>query len=109
MENIIFYGVCAITVIPLFIVSLFLLNGKGAWAIAGFNTLPQHEKDKYDVPALTRFVGKLVLFITVALAVMLYFIKTSNNPFIGIWFMCAVAVPVAWAIFYMNTCNRFKK
>lgn len=48
----------------LIIIMLFIflgtvfISGRGAFLIAGFNTLPQEEQDKYDTVALCKFMGK---------------------------------------------------
>ena len=48
----------------LLLISLVLLSGRGAWLIAGYNTMSREEKAKYDEKALCRRVGALLLAIT---------------------------------------------
>src|SRR5699024_12873157 len=38
--------------------------GKGSSLIAGFNTLSEEEKEKYDVAALCKFMGKMMFAFT---------------------------------------------
>lgn len=54
-------------VIPLIFIlflwmAIYMLQGKGANLITGFNTLSREEKEKYHDKALSRFVGKFMLF-----------------------------------------------
>lgn len=41
--------------------------GKGAFLIAGYNTAPKREKEKYDEKALCRFMGKLMFALAAGL------------------------------------------
>ncbi|GGJ68753.1 MULTISPECIES: DUF3784 domain-containing protein [Virgibacillus] len=46
-------------VIGLFIVlGILLINGKGSSLIAGYNTMPPEEKEKYDTVALWQVYGE---------------------------------------------------
>ena len=92
-------------------VTALLLTGRGANLIAGFNTLPKDEKEKFDKPALCKFVGKalipfVVAFIIGAVAVMtgaawrtLFFISIGIA---GLPYVIVLSV-------YTETGNRFKK
>ena len=41
------------------VMSVFLLNGKGAFLIAGYNTMSKKRKALYDEKAMCRFAGAL--------------------------------------------------
>ena len=43
------------------ILSIILLTGRGAFLLAGYNTKPKSEREKYDAPAMCRFWGKILL------------------------------------------------
>ena len=45
-------------------ISVVLLKGKGAWLIAGYNTLSQKEKAQYDSVALCKLIGKYLLSVS---------------------------------------------
>jgi len=45
--------------------------GKGSSLIAGFNTLSEEEKEKYDVVALCKFMGKMMFALTFCVALWL--------------------------------------
>ena len=39
---------------------IVFINGKGSFLIAGYNTMPPEEQDKYDTIALCKFMGKMM-------------------------------------------------
>ena len=51
-------GFCLLFVV----MGISLLAGRGAWLIAGYNTMPKKERERYDERALCRFMGKLMLY-----------------------------------------------
>ncbi len=65
-------GVIILLVIALLflVISLFLLNGKGSWLIAGYNTASQEERDKYNEKKLCRAVGILCLLCCLLMCVL---------------------------------------
>ena len=67
--------------IVLFIILGFvLMRGKGAFLIAGYNTLPEEEKKKYDTASLTKFVGKAMLAISFT---MLFWLASIFSTLVG--------------------------
>jgi hypothetical protein len=100
--------------IGLFIIGLFLIlgifmsMGKGSFLIAGFNTMPKDEKEKYDKIALSKFMGKMMF----ALAFSMAFWILSQAFEIKILFYIGIILFIAFIVFmliYLNTANRFKK
>ena len=57
-------------ILLMLVLSFYLLSGRGANLIAGYNTLPETEKAKYDKPRLCWSVGVLMLQITAAFCVL---------------------------------------
>lgn len=51
--------------------AIILLQGKGGFLIAGFNMLPRDQKEKVDWPHLCKFMGKILLGVFVAVALIL--------------------------------------
>ncbi|WP_234447108.1 DUF3784 domain-containing protein [Virgibacillus salexigens] len=53
-------------IVMMFVIGLFILlgiiliNGKGSSLIAGYNTMPPEEKEKYDTVSLCKFMGKMM-------------------------------------------------
>ena len=90
------------------VISAELLSGRGAGVIAGFNTLPAEEKEKYDRAALCRFIGAVMLPIG------LLFPCIAVGPMYGLWqlpvaFAAVTVGVVVFAVVYCNTGDRFKK
>lgn len=92
----------------LIILSIILLTGRGAFLIAGYNTKSKSEKEEYDVPALCRFMGKILL--PLALLIILIGIERLHefSWFIPAWMIITIGV-VTFTIVYANTGNRFKR
>ncbi|HLR67587.1 MAG TPA: DUF3784 domain-containing protein [Virgibacillus sp.] len=96
-------------VIGLFIVlGIFLINGKGSFLIAGYNTMSREEKEKYDTVALCKFMGKMMF----ALSFSMLFWAVSEAYEINWLFYFGLVLFIAIVVFtliYINTGNRFKK
>lgn len=98
-----------ISMIGMFLVfGVFLLNGKGAFLIAGYNTMPKEEKAKYDVAALTKFMGKMMFALSFSMVfwVVSDFYDHDWLFYIGLAMFISI---VAFMIVYVNTGNRFKR
>ena len=104
MEVIISFGV----VLLLLIMALFLLNGKGAFLIAGYNTMSEEKKEKYDEIALCRFTGWLLVIIAACLSLIPIGLYFDWNVLISTGTGLIVVVAIGGAIF-ANIGNRFKK
>ncbi len=88
--------------------SVVLMRGKGAWLIAGYNTLDKKEKDQYDHTALCKFMGKYLLSVSLLLPVIPIGAIFKIN-WLGFVFGAYVLLSVVFVIIYCNTGNRFKK
>lgn len=104
-----FFGI-AITValaLALVVMSIFLILGKGAHLISGYNTMPTWEKKRFDEKALCKFVGKILL----PIGILMPLISIGAILKIG-WIVSAygvlVVVLVIFAVIYCNTGGRFK-
>lgn len=88
--------------------SVVLLLGKGANLIAGYNTSSKEEKAKYDEKALSKFVGKILLPIGLALPLV-----TLGGIYDLIWpifaFIFLDIGLIVFALIYINSGNRFRK
>ena len=100
----IFFGVFAL---PLLIMAIFLLNGKGAFLIAGYNTMSKEEQSTFDEKALCRFVGGILIAITVGLLLFPLGIYLDLA-----WILyCGIAIILFGsfgAAIYTNTSKRFR-
>lgn len=95
-------------ILLLVILGLYLLQGKGAWLIAGYNTMPKEDKAKYDETALCKATGKLILgvaFSTVLLVTGDFF----NNSILLIAGIGITVFIILFSVIYINTGSRYKK
>jgi preprotein translocase subunit SecG len=101
--------VVTLCVVALFIVlGVLFTNGKGALLIAGYNTMAKEEQEKYDKPALCRFMGKMMF----ALAFSMVFWALSElyqKPFLFTVGLVLFFCVIIFMLIYLNTNNRFKK
>ena len=97
-----------IVIALLVVMAIFLLQGKGAFLIAGYNTMSPAKKARYDEKALCRCTGQLLLAVAACFALIfagVYF----NLPWLAyLGIALTLAVTVGFAI-YMNTGKRFLK
>lgn len=94
-------------VIPFLVLAFFLSRGKGAFLIAGYNTMPKEEKAKYDEVALCKFMGKILYGISFSL-VLLSLSEWLAIPallWVGIALMIGLIV---FTLVYSNTGNKFR-
>ena len=102
------FGIFGIVIGLFFVMAFFLLRGKGSFLIAGFNTLREEEKAKYDKSALCRFVGWLLIAMSLVMAFFplgihfeIYWLTYCGSVLI---FVIAIGATI-----YANTGRRFYK
>lgn len=67
-----------ILIILIFIIlGVIFRKGKGTFLIAGFNTLPAEEKEKYDIKAFTKFMSN-AMFAFALIGVIFYIANEFN-------------------------------
>lgn len=62
--------ITALVGLSLFILGLFIKRGKGLMLIAGYNTMPKHERDKVDKDELAKKTGNLLFRMALAFVLM---------------------------------------
>jgi hypothetical protein len=86
-----------------------MLTGRGAFLIAGYNTMSKARKEKYDEKALCRFTGKIML----PIGLLTPFVAISGIFGAAAWFgfvyTAVVSGLVIFAVTYVNTGDRFRK
>jgi len=87
--------------------AVFLFQGKGAWLIAGYNTMSKEQKTKYNAKALCRAVGTFLLFLALVLPVI------CIGALLDLDVLIYIAIGVLFVIilffaFYVNTSKRFR-
>ena len=95
----------------LLVISIYLFSGKGGWLIAGYNTLSEEKKEKYNEKKLCRATGVFMLTVTIGITLgyILMGIDDSNKialsftiPF-SIYFVLAV---VALLLYTNKKCKK---
>jgi hypothetical protein len=102
------FVIFGIIIVPLLILAIFLLKGKGGFLIAGFNTMSKEDQAKYDEKALCRFVGWLLIVVLCCVVLI-----PISIQFECVWLMYGgivlTFVIISGAVIFMNTGNRFHK
>ena len=104
------YIVPGIAFLLLLAMGIFLIKGggRGAWMIAGYNTMRTEKQEKYDKKALCRFVGWLCIAMDACM------VPITVGEHFGIRWLAAcggtaVVVIALGALIYANTGGRFRK
>ncbi|AXI11183.1 DUF3784 domain-containing protein [Oceanobacillus sp. 143] len=87
---------------------IILSSGRGSSLIAGFNTLPQEEKDKYDSVALCKFMGKVMFALSSSMILWVLSEVYEINWLLVLGIILFIGI-VVFSLIYANTGNRFKK
>ncbi|SEU13113.1 DUF3784 domain-containing protein [Paenibacillus sp. NFR01] len=90
------------------VLGIVFYRGKGAILIAGFNTLPKEEQDKYDVPALCRLMGNL-MFVTCFCVLLIGLSAVLETQWVTFLAIAILLVATLGGVIYANTGNRFRK
>ena len=98
-----------LAVMVLFIgLGILFSKGKGAFLIAGYNTMPKEKKARYDKNALCRFMGRLMF----ALAACWVPVALGAVLDVGWLYGAGIAaylIVIAAGLIYANTGHRFQK
>ena len=97
----------AVICLPL---GFIIRTGKVGFLIAGYNTMSKEEQAKWDIKALSRFLGGLLIIMSVVLLAGGIFILLNIFPWI---FMIAswsiFTAIIIWGVIYINISQRFKQ
>ena len=86
----------------------FLINGKGVFLIAGYNTMSLEKRARYDEKALCKFVGWLLIIYTLGLmsGVCAF---AFDIIWLGSLIMILIHIALIGALIYVNTGKRMYK
>lgn len=82
--------------------------GKGAFLIAGYNTMSEEEKGKYDTIALCKFMGKMMFALSFSMIFWILSDLLQANWLFIVGLVLFFGI-VLFLVIYANTGNRFKK
>jgi len=89
------------------VMAIFLMNGKGSFLIAGFNTMSAADKSVYNKRALCKAVGRLLLVLTILMVLWPLSFELGAQWLFWVSFILFMAASLGFAV-YANTGNRFK-
>ncbi|MBO1002856.1 DUF3784 domain-containing protein [Pseudogracilibacillus auburnensis] len=90
------------------VIGLIFINGKGASLIAGYNSMSEAEKEKYDEVALAKFMGKMMFALIFSMIFWLLSTLLSMDWLLYVGIILFVGI-VLFIVVYANTGERFKK
>jgi len=94
--------------IPFLIFAYVLSKGKGAFLLAGYNTMSEDEKAQYDEVALCKFMSKIMYGISLSLFLWALSEGLKNQLLFIIGLILFISLLI-FALVYSNTGNRFKR
>ena len=98
-----------ILIIALFIgLGLYLLTGRGAFLIAGYNSMSEEERAQYDEKALAKFMGKMILALSFSMGFWALSIGLAKDWLFYVGLVLFM-LTILFMMIYMNTNQRFKK
>lgn len=96
-------------IIGLFIIlGITFRIGRGASLIAGYNTMSEADKAKYDTKALLKFMGNMMFTLSFSLLLSLVgeLYELTYLLYVG---LLMFFLTIIFMLIFMNTGNRFKK
>lgn len=106
-EDIIALVIIGILSLAIIAMAITLLLGRGAWMVAGYNTMPATQKEKYNRAALCKFLGKILLPIGLTMPLIVIG-GILDTMWFALGFVALTIGLIVFAAVYANTGNRFK-
>ena len=100
--------ITAVIAIPFIILAIFLYKGKGAFLIAGYNTMSDEKRAAYDEKALSKAVGTLLLVLSALMFLFPLAMQLEAMWLFWVSFALFMIITIVFAI-YANTGNRFRR
>ena len=97
-----------VALVPILIISMVLMAGRGSSLIAGFNTMSEEEQCRWDAVAICRFLGKLLFIFTVLTGAAMACSVLGRSGWFGV-IMAAAMAELLLGVLYMNKSDRFKR
>ena len=82
--------------------------GRGSFLIAGFNTMGKEKKKQYDVPALCRFMGRMMFALAFSMVLWLLSDLWDASWLFTLGIVLFIG-SILFILIYVNTGNRFRK
>ncbi len=85
-----------------------MMTGRGSFLIAGFNTMPAEEKEKYNEITLCKFMGKMMFALAFSMLLWLFSVAYDIQWLLYMGLILFLFI-VAFIVIFMNTGKRFKR
>ncbi|MDL2252910.1 DUF3784 domain-containing protein [Ruminococcaceae bacterium OttesenSCG-928-I18] len=108
MDQLSVYIIGLVVLIPIFIMSIVLMTGRGSSLVAGYNTMSAEEQKKWDEKALCRFLGKLLFLFTLFIGLAMVASAHDRDGVFGVFTTMAMAELIGGVI-YANKSRRFRQ
>ena len=105
MASVIIVG---IMIVIFLIIGIMLYSGKGAYLIAGYNTMEEQEKDQYDAVALCKFMGKMMFGLCFSMCFWVIGDLLKNDWLFNLGLVLFIGI-IIFMLVYVNKRDRFKK
>ena len=90
------------------ILGITFLKGKGIDLVAGYNTMPQQEKENIDPKALGKYMSRLMFVLAACWCVLSVGVAIEQMWLFWVGFGLFLGVVIFFVI-YLNTGNRLQK
>lgn len=90
------------------IFGIALSRGRGADLIAGYNTMSKEKKAQYDMEAICKFYGKIMIILALPMPLIALGGILDSTLIFGVFIVAVLGISVFAAV-YGNTGDRFKK
>lgn len=92
------------------LVGLITHTGKANFLIAGYNTMSETERANWNIEAIYKFMGRMLIIISVILLIGGGLILLNVFPWIAMWVSWGIFFAVSiFGVIYMNVSPKFKR
>lgn len=97
-----------VIMIPLLLLAITFSKGKGAFLIAGYNTMSEKEKAKLNEVEICKFMGKIMYGVSFSLLLLAISELLEFQILMIAGIVSCIGLPI-FAVIYSNSGNRFKR
>lgn len=102
-------GITWVVAVIFILLAIILLSGHGSMLIAGYNTMPREEREKYDSKKLCRLTGTVMLIIAIMILIMAAFSELLPAWTVYIFLAVTVISCATVIIFAPRICKKDKE
>ena len=88
------------------VLAIIILSGKGSWLIAGYNTMSDEDKQKYNYKKLCLVTGGCMIAIDVLLIISCTVEEITNNKLENVFAILVIAIVILTVILANTICRK---